>query len=122
MRTIRTDSVEFGLSAQINEVGPDLLVVVTGGPLPHIGAVAAATPRKSLADPDRISASTSVFCYVGHKEDEIARFLAQNLAAGLKRKVVVTAGMHWDELSPEGISQVEARARELLASILDSLA
>ncbi|WP_044351797.1 proteasome assembly chaperone 4 family protein [Dethiosulfatarculus sandiegensis] len=121
MPLVRTGSVDFGLSAQIEEIGPDLLVIVTGGPLPHIGAVAAATPRKSLADPAKTSASTSVFCYVGHKEDEIARFLAQNLAARLKRKVLVTAGMHWENLTPEGISQVEAQTGELLTAILNSL-
>ena len=62
---------------------------------PHsIGAVAAAQPRPSLADPMRTSATASVFAYVGHKEDDLAKHAAETLAAALGTRVVVSAGIH----------------------------
>ncbi len=86
-------------------MGEDLVVAVEGGQA-HVGAVAAALPRPSLADPARTSASVSSFCYPAHKDDEPARELARMLGAGLGVKVVVVAGMHWEGLDEDGIAQV----------------
>ncbi|MFH1059796.1 MAG: hypothetical protein V1797_14110 [Pseudomonadota bacterium] len=110
------------LSARWQWCGADLLVAVEGGDKPHIGAVAMATPRPSLADPGRTSATASVFCYPGHKEDGLAKTLAEALAAALNTRVVVTAGAHWDGLDAAGIAQVEANARDLGMRLLAALA
>lgn len=96
-------------------------MAVEGGQRPHIGAVAMAAPRPSLADPERTSATASVFCYLGHKEDGLAKALAENLAAALNVRVVVTAGAHWDGLGPEDIAQVEMSARDLGQRLLTAL-
>ncbi|MFZ5587843.1 MAG: hypothetical protein ACOZHQ_18145 [Thermodesulfobacteriota bacterium] len=111
----------LGLSARWLWCGEDLLVAVEGGEKPHIGAVAMATPRPSLADPARSSATASVFCYLGHKEDGLAKDLAEALAAALNVRVVVTAGAHWDGLGPQEIAQVEASARDLGRRLLAAL-
>jgi hypothetical protein len=71
-----------------------LAVTLVGGEVPHIGAVAVSIPRPSLANARRRSATTSVFTVVGHKEDEIARPLAAELARTLDRTTVVIAGVH----------------------------
>lgn len=65
--SVSTDSGSYDLSANIQEIGNDLLVSVRGGEKPHIGAVAISEPRASLKDPTMTSASTSVFCCLGHK-------------------------------------------------------
>ncbi|MCF8065869.1 MAG: hypothetical protein K9K36_11540, partial [Desulfarculaceae bacterium] len=70
--TVSTGSGRLDLSAQCHWVGPDLVVLVTGGELPHVGAVAVAAPRPSLADPSITSATASVFTYPSHKEDRLA--------------------------------------------------
>jgi len=118
---IGTDSGAYDLSAAVREIGGDLLVAVWGGERPHIGAVAVAQPRPSLKDPDKTSASTSVFCFVGHKEDELAKATAEILAAVLNRSVVVTAGIHWDALSPEGIRAVVGNSQRLVDLILEKM-
>jgi hypothetical protein len=69
-------------------------VNLLGGDVPHIGAVAMAIPRPSLAARGRRSATTSVFAVVGHKEDELARRMAAGLARQLGVITVVVAGIH----------------------------
>lgn len=110
----------FRVEAHCQKMGSDYLVSVWGG-APHIGAVAMAQPRASLADPDRVSATASVFCYVGHKEDQLAKEAAEQLAAGLNTKVVVAAGLHWDRLTESAIRQVVKNVRVMVGEIIKEL-
>ena len=107
----------FLVEALWQRLGKDYLLSVWGGD-PHIGAVAMAQPRPSLTDPGRVSATSSVFCYLGHKEDEVVKEVSERLAAALQAKVVVAAGLHWDDLSPEGIRQVVKNVRTLVDRII----
>lgn len=111
---IRTDEGEYEVEAHVRSIGRDLLVAVSGGEEPHIGAVAMAQPRPSLKEPRRTSATASVFCYPGHKEDDLAKHAAERLAAAFNTRVVVTAGIHWDNLSEEGIRKVVENCGVLL--------
>ena len=120
--TLSTHEGSFDLSASVRLIGEDLLVAIWGGEKPHIGAVAMAQPRPSLKDPAVTSATASVFCYVGHKEDQVAKAAAEVLAAALKTRVVVTAGIHWDNLKADGIQRVIANSEKLVAAILNRIA
>jgi hypothetical protein len=93
---------QFKLHAHVTVLGNDILVVVSGGAV-HIGAVAMAQPRPSLADPQKTAATSSVYTYVGHKEDVTAKIMAEQLSKSLNKKVVVVAGIHWDNLTEEEI-------------------
>lgn len=117
-----TDGGAYDLQAEAVRLGPDWVVCIWGGEAPHVGAVAMATPRPSLADPARMSATASVFAYVGHKEDDLAKAAAEALSSGLNAKVVVTAGMHWDDLDAHGIAQVKENAGALIKSLLKEMA
>ena len=116
-----TETGSYDLEAAVRTIGPDLLVAIWGGERPHIGAVAVAQPRPSLRDPAQTSASTSVYCFVGHKEDELARAAAEILAAVLARPVVVTAGIHWDALTADGIRAVVRNSQILVDQIVEKL-
>jgi len=87
--------------------GKDVAVIAGGGTDYHIGAAVLAVPRPSLADPSRLSASSSVICVTGHKDDEIAKRAAQSLASYLGCIVTVSAGIHVDNASSEDISIIE---------------
>lgn len=119
--TVRTHEGKYDIFASIRLVGQDALIAIWGGEKPHIGAVAMAQPRPSLKDPDVTSATASVFTYVGHKEDDLAKATAEILAATLNTNVVVTAGIHWDNLSKEGIQQVIHNSETLVAIILEKI-
>ena len=116
--TLSTQQGSFDLSASVRLIGEDLLVAIWGGEKPHIGAVAMAQPRPSLKNPATTSATASVFCYVGHKEDQLAKAAAEVLAAALNTRVVVTAGIHWDNIKKEEIQRVIANSEILVDAIL----
>ena len=115
---VTTDRGEYDIEAHVRSIGEDLLVAIWGGERPHIGAVAVAQPRPSLKNPAVTSATASVFCYVGHKEDDLAKEAAERLAASFNARVVVTAGIHWDHLSEEDIGKVVRNSRNLLDLII----
>jgi hypothetical protein len=117
-----TNSGAYDLEGEALRLGPDWVVCIWGGEAPHVGAVAMATPRPSLADPERISATASVFAYVGHKEDDLAKATAEVLSAALNAKVVVTAGMHWDGIDAKGIEQVKENVGMLIDNLLREMA
>ncbi|MBW2517077.1 MAG: hypothetical protein JRE88_09870 [Deltaproteobacteria bacterium] len=119
--TVHTEEEAYNLSASVRLIGADVLVAIWGGERPHIGAVAVAQPRPSLKDPEITSASASVICLLGHKEDELVKATAEILAAALETQVVVTAGIHWDNLSPEAIRQIIRHSEILVDMILARL-
>jgi hypothetical protein len=114
----RVEEEGFLIEALLQRLGKDYLLSVWGGAA-HIGAVAMAQPRPSIADPARLSATASVFCYVGHKEDEVVKTISERLAAALGAKVVVAAGLHWDDLTPAGIEHVKKAVLTLVDRIVE---
>lgn len=111
----------YRVEALVMVNGTDLAVTIGGGSLYHIGAVALAVPRPSLANPDLISASASVICVTGHKEDELARAAALRLAARFNRVVVVSVGLHLDGASPQDIDTLTANFHAVVEQVADLL-
>jgi len=110
----------YEVHAQVNILGRDLEVNLLGGER-HIGAVGMAEARPSLRDPQQRSATGSVFTYLSHKEDEIVKPVAEELASRLNRKVVVVAGIHWDHIPVEGIKAVGEICRRLTERIVEEV-
>ncbi|MBW1955798.1 MAG: hypothetical protein JRI83_08765 [Deltaproteobacteria bacterium] len=120
--TLKTQTGAFDIEASVRRIGQDFVICIWGGETPHVGAVAVAQPRPSLKDSRNTSATASVFCVLGHKEDEMAKAVSEILSAVLNARVVVTAGIHWDNLSPEGISRVIQNSEILVEMILKRIA
>ncbi len=118
---IQTETGSYDIEAGIRRIGDDLLVAIRGGEKPHIGAIAVAQPRPSLKTPETTSATASVFCFPGHKEDELVKGVSEVLAAVLGARVVVTAGMHWDNISEKGIRKVIKNSEVLVDLILKTV-
>ena len=118
---IATNEGEFDLEAKVLKIGDDLLVAIWGGEKPHIGALAMSQPRPSISDHNITSSTTSVFTYLGHKEDELAKKIGGDLAAALETKVVVTAGIHWDNIDTDGIQMILKNSKILKDMILERL-
>ena len=118
---VKTNLGEYDLEAYGRFVGNSLLIAIWGGERPHIGAVAVAQPRPSLKDPKMTSASVSVICLLGHKEDDIAKACSEVLSSALNADVVVTAGIHWDNLNANDINKVISNAEILLDLILERI-
>jgi len=113
---------KYDLTANVRLIGQDILVAIWGGEKPHIGAVAVAQPRPSLKNADVTSATASVICYLGHKEDELVKAAGEILAAAFKTNVVVVAGIHWDNLDEKAILRIIKNSEILVDLILGKIA
>jgi len=114
---LSSEGGRYQIHATAMLIGDDLLVAIWGGTKPHIGAMAVALPRPSIADPQITSSTSSVFTLLGHKEDEVVKMVSERLSAQLERNVVVTAGIHWDDLPEEAIEEIVQNCRELAGEI-----
>jgi gallate decarboxylase subunit D len=108
---------QYLVEAEVIVCGEDLNICIGGGEVCHIGASALAVPRKSLADEGNKSASVSVLCVTGHKEDELARKTALELAALFQCKVNVTVGMHIDRATPKDIQILSANYEKVIDAV-----
>jgi len=120
-KTFSQGALPYRVDAEVLFLGADLLVILSGGDTPHIGSVAVALPRPSLADAARISSTSSVYNFVGHKDQVIAQRVSEVLSSQLNRHVVVIAGFHVDNISAEGIARVVENCDELARMILKEL-
>jgi hypothetical protein len=82
------------LAASIRTIGDDLVVVVGGGARPHVGCIVVATPVAGRG-PTGFSPSISVLTIPPHKEEPIARAIAERVCS-LRGGVTVVTG---DELA-----------------------
>ncbi len=106
------------ISIKAHIIGSDLCVMISGGDSPHIGAVTLSVPRPSLADAQKISASTSVLTVTGHKDDDVARTVSHTLASSLNTHVVVTCGIHVDDITETEIITVSRLVNELVDELI----
>lgn len=99
----------------------DLCVIISGGESPHIGCVTMSVPRPSLSEPNIISSTTSVLNLVGHKDDEAARYVSHELSSRLNKNVVVTCGIHLDNITQEEIKVTMELLNKLTEQLISSV-
>jgi len=116
--SIRISKGHLRINGFVQRIGQDILVSIWGGTKPHIGAIGMAIPRPSLKNSKRWSATSSIFTFVGHKEDMIVKRMSEKLAAQLGRNVVVAAGLHWDETTSREIRTIQTLTQRLSDQIL----
>ncbi|PKM59899.1 MAG: hypothetical protein CVU99_11000 [Firmicutes bacterium HGW-Firmicutes-4] len=98
--------------------GKDSSVCIFGGEVPHIGAVAVAVPRKSLTGDGSDSASASVICIAGHKEDEMVRRIALRLSSKWVCNVTVSAGIHIDNVEKDELIILNTNIEKLVENLM----
>ncbi len=109
------------LNARVSRVGDDVVVVVGGGDTPHVGCVVLAVPNPGRGA-SGYSPSISVLTIPPHKEEPIARPVAEAVCGRLGRVTVVTAGVHEDGLDQKGIATYLRLGRELADAVVAHLA
>lgn len=110
------------VQAVLTLCGGDISLNIGGGILPHIGAVAVAEPRPSLRRDGSSSASCSVLCMLGHKDDALAREAALRIATVTGSRTVVTVGMHVDCITLEQIDVLTTNFWQVVDECLHYLA
>lgn len=109
----------YYIYAQVILLGTDLAVMLGGGTAPHIGAVAVGQACESWVPGKVRTATSSVLCVPGHKEDEFARNAANTLATALNTTVTVSVGIHVDNASLEEIKTLRHNFDALIDQIVD---
>ncbi len=109
------------LTARVCEIGDDVVVAVGGGERPHVGCVVLAVPTPGRG-PTGFSPSTSVLTIPPHKEEPIARTIAEAVCSRLGKVTVVTAGVHEDGIDRDGIETYLRLGAELARAVVDDLA
>ncbi|OME23241.1 hypothetical protein BSK47_04855 [Paenibacillus odorifer] len=79
-------------------VGRDLLLLISGG-VRHIGATSTA-----YLEGEQVKVLTSAVPH--HKEHTISELIAIRVAEALNKTVTVVMGIHYDNLTKEGIMEV----------------
>ena len=110
------------IGAWITQVGEDLVVAIGGGQQPHVGCVVLAQPGPAKTKAGEWSASCSVLTIPPHKEEPIARGVANRLVEAFGRVTVVTAGIHDDNLDADGIAVYLRLGEELSDRLVTHLA
>ena len=100
------------VQVEVHQYSDGLSILLYGGDKPHIGAVALSVPRQSLKDKRRTSCSTSVLTLTGHKDDLIARDMAETISKNIKKTVAVIAGVHIDKATDNDIEKVKKNCRK----------
>jgi gallate decarboxylase subunit D len=113
MQDLTLESGRIKINMKAITLGEDLCIIIAGGDSPHIGCVTLSVPRPSLSDVTVNSATTSVLNLVGHKDDEAARYVSHALSSRLNKNVVVTCGIHVDNITPEEIKVIMNLLKEL---------
>lgn len=103
------------------ELGEDVCVIISGGDEPHIGCVTLSVPRPSLSSPGVTSATTSILNRIGHKDDEAAKYVSHLLSSKLNKNVVVTCGIHVDNITDEEIKITMDLLKRLTDTLLSQL-
>lgn len=117
--SLKIEDERYTLEAVIVKCGRDYSLSICGGTEYHIGAQAIGIPRDSLKMDGTSSASVSVFCVTGHKDDQLANEAAKYLAARINNVICVNVGIHIDDASSADIQRFLTNFQRLLPAILD---
>lgn len=101
--------------------GKELTVIISGGEKPHIGAIAISIPRPSIEDSNKVSASTSVFTLVGHKEDELSKQIAENITKITEKVTVAILGLHIDKATAQDIEYLIQNTQKAVDKLIIKL-
>ena len=120
MKTLRLSigKKPLKLGVFIIKPGKDVQIYLGGGASPHIGSIAISQPRPSLQNPSRISCTTSVFNLLGHKDNEPAVLFAEGFCKKFNCTTVVSAGIHFNNATPENLEKVMGLVKDLLEKSL----
>jgi hypothetical protein len=109
------------LTASVCRAGHDVVIVVSGGSRPHVGSVVLAQPHPAPCDRQGGSPTLSVLSISPHRDEPIARPIAESVCRASGRTTVVTAGVHEDDIDRDGIQSYLRLADRMAAELADRL-
>lgn len=114
--TLERNRGRIRMQLQVLAMGEDLMVLLSGGDRPHLGAMAVSGTFKAEDGPFIAS-----LCMPGHMEEEISRNLSLRLSAALGVTVGVACGIHLDSISRAEIQDVLSMGSGMVDELLSRL-
>jgi hypothetical protein len=106
------------VTAKVHVLDSGINITLYGGDKTHVGSVVVAIPRPSLQDQSVTSVTSSVINLVGHKDEDVARPLAEKLARTFGQVTVVTAGIHVEKATSEDITVIVQNVDEVMDAMI----
>ncbi|MBU3803606.1 MAG: hypothetical protein H9872_02445 [Candidatus Cellulosilyticum pullistercoris] len=108
---IKRQAYGYEIQACITKMPKDIHILLTGGNLPHIGAV-------SIFEEGR----EKVFVQLPeHKDGVVSQRWAKELSKLLNRQVTVNCGIHYDDLTKDQIEELVKLTEEMLKEAIKIL-
>jgi len=116
MATFTTAQAGYSMTAELQVIGQDLLIVVTGGTNPHIGDVTTVTAN-TTAQTIKFPSHDGRF----HKDNFISERMAARLKPYLPGSCTITAGIHVNQITKAQIAAAAPMTLALSEQIIDWL-
>jgi len=116
MATFTTAQAGYSMTAELQVIGQDLLIVVTGGTNPHIGDVTTVTAN-TTAQTVKFPSHDGRF----HKDNFISERMAASLKPYLPGSCTITAGIHVNQITKAQIAAAAPMTLALSEQIIDWL-
>ncbi|AOT72040.1 hypothetical protein [Geosporobacter ferrireducens] len=109
------------LKSSIVRTQDGINIYVGGGGKTHIGTTVISQPRPSLTGDGSRSCTTSVFNILGHKDDEIAVPIAEEICKHFNEVTVVTAGIHIEKATVIDIEKLKGYGIQMISLIIAAI-
>jgi hypothetical protein len=102
---------EYRICAEITLLKYDIHVLITGGSLPHTGAVSMYFDgeQDGSIQPE------------GHKDKVVADLWSKKLSEEFHCRVTTVCGIHYERLSEKGIAEIVSVTEEMLAEAISEI-
>jgi len=112
----KVSSNTLSLTAEIQAIGEDVLVIVPGGKA-HIGALSLSQFHTNENSLGMFTSTTSTLSAFGHKDDTLSALISKSLSKKLKKSIACIVGIHFDNLTHEQLNEIITLAENLVDSI-----
>ena len=113
MTTFEVTDYGYSIQAQVDYIGADLFIQLTGGSHPHIGTVTTYWKKNADKQVVRFPSHSGRF----HKDDVLADVLLEEIAELFPQNCVITSGVHVDGISKEQIVGAFEMTKKLASKI-----
>lgn len=100
------------IDLKANYVGEDLIIIISGGDRPHVGAISYGGEGFSNKDFEK-----NTVVYGNHKEYIISQKFSQSIGDIFKGNYMISVGIHLDDITKEEIKIVMKLSEELIEEI-----
>ncbi|WP_455543912.1 prenylated flavin chaperone LpdD [Intestinibacter sp.] len=105
------------ITLHVLKAGDDYSITILGGDKQHIGSSVLSVPRPSLTGDGSVSVTSSMMNMIGHKDEQICRYVAEKVCIKKNAVVLCSGGFHIDDITKEQIKEVLQAVKELVDEI-----